>query len=251
METLNEKKRRHVLAKTEYVKSYLETHYAYVEEYLNAHTAPSHPADCQYNPLQIMRNRRLRHHKQQKDLLKKWIVSDQLNPEILKQGHFKRSFDGVNRLPVHRITSGDGWKKVKVASRHFGNGRLIWLIHLHEIVGDLYWRMQEGWSLLEGPNGEPLVAPISIPSTNSHASMIRNSEYEISKRKLPVIKVDSRISDQSEPASGNSRSSSIETDTHASLSAHIAFSQFELTEEQQKRQQQQQLRHHLLPLMMT
>lgn len=99
-----------------HVGSYLETYYRYIEEYQRIHEVnvdgtPKYPeVDGLWNPIQIMRNRRVR----------------------MKHGE-----------KLSKVETYDEWRKVRVACKAFSKNersRLIWYVGLNEIVGDIKWR---------------------------------------------------------------------------------------------------------------
>ena len=152
------------------VANYLSTYYAYIEEYQVLRHEKYVNVDGVWNPLQIMRNRRVRMHRGEK--LKKFSVHGK------KVGVEEGASVGVgvgvgvggviNTVPGPGVgvairpgnsldLEGNGdWRKVKVASRMFSKHhkvRLIWQIGLHEIIGDLVWR-EDKWHDIRGPDGK-------------------------------------------------------------------------------------------------
>jgi hypothetical protein len=152
------------------VANYLSTYYAYIEEYQVLRHEKYVSVDGVWNPLQIMRNRRVRMHRGEK--LKKFSVHGK------KVGVEEGASVGVgigigvggviNTVPGPGVGlairpgnsidfEGNGdWRKVKVASRMFSKHhkvRLIWQIGLHEIIGDLVWR-EDKWHDIRGPDGK-------------------------------------------------------------------------------------------------
>ncbi|GMM44087.1 hypothetical protein DAPK24_006620 [Pichia kluyveri] len=126
--TLSVKEYNKIFKRAQTVKSYLNTYYEYIEKYeeirhpneSNKTTSIYEGVDGVWNPLQIMRNRRLRLHRGEK---------------LKKEGD---------------------WRKVRITRRVFSKhekSRLIWQVGLHEIIGDLEWR--EGkWNDLRGKDGK-------------------------------------------------------------------------------------------------
>ncbi|TID13288.1 hypothetical protein CANINC_004974 [Pichia inconspicua] len=102
--------------RAKHVSSYFETYYKYIEEYQRIHEVnddgtPRYPGvDGIWNPLQIMRNRRVR----------------------MRHGE-----------KLSKVNSYEEWRKVHVACKNFSKrerSRLIWYVGLNEIVGDIRWR---------------------------------------------------------------------------------------------------------------
>lgn len=145
---LTERQRQHVEAKVVHVCSYLETYYAFLEEYQNGHHPDGkyRPVDGQWNPLQIMRNRRIR--ATQNTQLKDMEVSkSDVNLRIEN-----RMFEGISTFNINS----NPWQKVKLASRVFSRHsrpRNIWQVNLHEIRGDLFWR-EDHWLELKDHSGQ-------------------------------------------------------------------------------------------------
>lgn len=145
---LNDRQKSHVAVKVQHVKSYLETYYGFLEEYENIHggEVKHTPVDGTWNPLQIIRNRRIR--ALQGVQLRR---IERLGRGIdVSQG--KRPFVGVRSVNL----DDDDWQKVKLASRVFSKhskARNIWQVNLYEIIGDIEWR-EANWGELKDHNNE-------------------------------------------------------------------------------------------------
>jgi hypothetical protein len=152
------------------VANYLSTYYSYIEEYQVLRHEKYVNVDGVWNPLQIMRNRRVRMHRGEK--LKKFSVHGK--KVGVEEGASASVGVGVGVGGVINTVPGPGvglairsgnsidlevngdWRKVKVASRMFSKHhkvRLIWQIGLHEIIGDLAWR-EDKWHDIRGPDGK-------------------------------------------------------------------------------------------------
>lgn len=109
-----------VTQKAEQVRKYLEIYYETIGRYQKEVT-PIDELSCVWNPVQVIRDRRLRY----------------------KYGDKVRG----NALPIPRV---------KLASRQFSRherGRLIWEVRLHEYLIDIEWRAGH-WRQLRNAKGE-------------------------------------------------------------------------------------------------
>jgi hypothetical protein len=168
---MNEKHYIKIFSRAHHVKSYLNIYYQYIEEYQKIHHFENNNTkreikypnvDGIWNPLQLMRNRRVRMHKGEK--LKKISVHgkkvgiaeiDESGGAGLGSGSGVGGIEGLGII-IKKDENNDDWKKVKVASRVFSKHskqRLIWQIGLYEIIGDIIWR-DDKWSELRDPTGK-------------------------------------------------------------------------------------------------
>lgn len=173
--------------RAKHVGSYLSIYYAYIEEYQKVHhvdektNRPKYPGvDGVWNPLQIMRNRRIRMHKGEKlknfsmhgqkvgvfDMNSQNDLENLTTTNTAKSNILTSESSGLGISHVDSIGSlfAYDWRKVKVASRVFSRHskqRLIWQIGLHEIIGDILWR-DDKWNELKDPSGKRWFAKHSI-----------------------------------------------------------------------------------------
>ena len=216
--TMSMKHYTKIMNRAKHVGAYLTSYYAYIQEYQEIHHPREKTAETMYpgvegvwNPLQIMRNRRVRMRTGEK--LKKLTMHGQkvgvgelynLNDSlsnltsvtttslplgVVNSRHNATENAGLGILSEANNFFHHDWRKVKVASRVFSRHskqRLIWQIGLHEIIGDLAWR--EGkWNELRDPSGRrwfPKHSDEAIShkhSTNSgtntsHTNNLRNED---------------------------------------------------------------------------
>ncbi|ODQ45986.1 hypothetical protein PICMEDRAFT_68736 [Pichia membranifaciens NRRL Y-2026] len=209
--TMSMKHYSKIMNRAKHVGAYLTTYYAYIQEYQKIHHPRENSADTMYpsvegvwNPLQIMRNRRVRMRTGEK--LKKLTMHGQ---KVGVSGLYSLNDSLTNltcvtttSLPLplgvvtswHSATENAGlgilsaeasnffhhdWRKVKVASRVFSRHskqRLIWQIGLHEIIGDLAWR--EGkWNELRDPSGRRWFPKHSNEASNHKLNSGANSNH--------------------------------------------------------------------------
>ncbi|KAG0687437.1 hypothetical protein C6P40_002360 [Pichia californica] len=191
--TMSMKHYMKILNRAKHAGAYLSTYYGVIEEYQvirhpNSKNGESIYANVDgiWNPLQIMRNRRVRMHTGEK--LKKFTMHGQKVGvgELYNNNGSLSNLATTSSIPLETVithlenpglginSSSDqdcfqyDWKKVKIASRVFSKHekqRLIWQIGLHEIIGDLVWR--EGkWNELRNPNGKRWFPKYSIEMHN-------------------------------------------------------------------------------------
>lgn len=148
-----EGQRRRAGAKSRRVASYLETYYALMEEYVGGGSGHAPVGGC-WNPLQIMRNRRLR--AAARESVREWIVKEDAPP---------------------------AWMQLRLASRTFSRHpkpRNIWQVDLYEIAGDIRWR-EAHWGELRAPGGEQWFDTNGDPSAWLRAVESGDAEKEGTK----------------------------------------------------------------------
>lgn len=135
-----------IMSRARHVRSFLTAYYEYIEEYQKSHSVDKETGGTKYpnvdgvwNPLQIMRNMRVRMHKGEK--LKKFTMhGKKVSVDACLNQEKDDGGEGLGIIVDNEVVvNNNDWRKVKIASWVFSKNakpRLIWQIGLYEILGD-------------------------------------------------------------------------------------------------------------------